>query len=477
MVDAKILSLILYASSSSFATVWTVDDDGKADFNTIQEAIDTSSNGDFISVQEGIYYETINFQGKAITVQGVNVENTIIDGSFTGGSIVTFENAETNSSVLSQLWIRGGSGSNWTDPIFGLQLCGGGIFCDQSSPMIRSCNITDNSAWGGGGMFVTQGDPQVLFCQLIHNEATGHGGGLYVNDHVNAILDSCDISNNSASWGGGMTCSVQSDPQILNCSFNENITHNVGGGIFIRSSSSPVILNSVFINNMQVSNPLGSGGGVCIYGGGDSGGPCYPSFTYCEFKNNSVQGDGGGMAVAYDAHPNITDCYLGSNHAGRSGGGLACVADPDHLFSSTANIEGCTIESNTADEEGGGIHVRFSDPMINNTSVIGNIAAITGGGINFFDSPNARLINSEICKNMPNAIEGSFADGGGNNISDTCDNCEGDVNGDAIVDVVDLLGVVGNWGPCEVCNEDINHDGLVNVTDLLIVVGNWGSCE
>lgn len=93
--------------------------------------------------------------------------------------------------------------------------------------------------------------------------------------------------------------------------------------------------------------------------------------------------------------------------------------------------------------KGGGIHVRFSDPMISSTSVIGNIATLAGGGINFFDSPEARLIDSEICDNTPNAIEGVFADGGGNSITDTCAHCEGDVNGDAIVDVVDLLVVVG----------------------------------
>lgn len=476
MERVKILSLILCASSSSFATVWTVDDDGKADFNSIQAAIDASSDGDFISVQEGIYYETINFQGKAITVKGVNVENTIIDGSFTVGSVVTFDSGETNLSVLSQLWIRGGSGTYWTDPIFGSQLCGGGIFCDQSSPMIQLCNITDNTAWGGGGLFVTDGDPYIIFCKCINNEAAGYGGGFYLNNHVNAIIDLCDISNNIASWGGGMTCMMQSDPQILNCSFNENITYNVGGGIYIRSSSSPDVFSSEFNNNVQISNPLGSGGGACIYGGSNGGEPCYPTFTFCSFENNSVQGDGGGMAAAYDAHPKLTECYFGSNHAGRSGGGLACVADSDHLFSSTAEVDGCTIESNTADEEGGGIHVRFSDPIISSTSVIGNIATITGGGINFFDSPDAWLSNSVLCGNMPNAVEGIYSDGGGNSISNSCTVCEGDVNGDDVVNVTDLLAVVGNWGPCEGCNVDINNDGFVNVTDLLIVVGNWGPC-
>jgi hypothetical protein len=50
-----------------------------------------------------------------------------------------------------------------------------------------------------------------------------------------------------------------------------------------------------------------------------------------------------------------------------------------------------------------------------------------------------------------------------------------DVNGDGTVDVVDLLAVVGNWGPCKDCNEDINGDSMVDVVDLLAVIGAWAN--
>ena len=50
-----------------------------------------------------------------------------------------------------------------------------------------------------------------------------------------------------------------------------------------------------------------------------------------------------------------------------------------------------------------------------------------------------------------------------------------DVNGDGNVDVVDLLAVVGAWGPCKVCNEDINGDSMVDVVDLLAVIGAWAN--
>ena len=50
----------------------------------------------------------------------------------------------------------------------------------------------------------------------------------------------------------------------------------------------------------------------------------------------------------------------------------------------------------------------------------------------------------------------------------------GDVNGDGVVNVTDLLAIMDVWGPCTDCPADLNGDGLVNVVDLLEVIGNWG---
>jgi len=50
----------------------------------------------------------------------------------------------------------------------------------------------------------------------------------------------------------------------------------------------------------------------------------------------------------------------------------------------------------------------------------------------------------------------------------------GDINCDGIINVTDILLVVGGWGPCnDHCAEDIIPDGTINVLDLLHVIGNW----
>ena len=54
-------------------------------------------------------------------------------------------------------------------------------------------------------------------------------------------------------------------------------------------------------------------------------------------------------------------------------------------------------------------------------------------------------------------------------------NCPADLNDDAVIDVIDLLLVIDEWGSTG-GNADINGDGIVDVVDLLEIVGNWGPC-
>jgi hypothetical protein len=50
----------------------------------------------------------------------------------------------------------------------------------------------------------------------------------------------------------------------------------------------------------------------------------------------------------------------------------------------------------------------------------------------------------------------------------------GDVNGDGVVNVGDLLAVIAAWGVASSSPADLNNDGVVNVADLLLVISHWG---
>lgn len=58
---------------------------------------------------------------------------------------------------------------------------------------------------------------------------------------------------------------------------------------------------------------------------------------------------------------------------------------------------------------------------------------------------------------------------------DVVPDCYADLNADFVVDVSDLLILLGEWGtPGSIA--DLNHDGTVDVSDLLILLSSWGDC-
>ena len=49
----------------------------------------------------------------------------------------------------------------------------------------------------------------------------------------------------------------------------------------------------------------------------------------------------------------------------------------------------------------------------------------------------------------------------------------GDIDGDGVVGIDDLLVLLGAWGPCPGCPADVDGDGVVGIDDLLTLLGNW----
>ncbi|MAB82011.1 MAG: hypothetical protein CMJ24_01070 [Phycisphaerae bacterium] len=73
-------------------------------------------------------------------------------------------------------------------------------------------------------------------------------------------------------------------------------------------------------------------------------------------------------------------------------------------------------------------------------------------------------------------LQGVLVDSDDNGVPDSCQ-CPGDITGDGLVGVDDLLVVISGWGPCSIpCPADTDHDGIVGVSDLLQVILDWGIC-
>src|SRR5210317_1420139 len=54
--------------------------------------------------------------------------------------------------------------------------------------------------------------------------------------------------------------------------------------------------------------------------------------------------------------------------------------------------------------------------------------------------------------------------------------CDSDIDGNGVVDVLDLMEVLAHWGPCAGCPADVNGDEVVDALDLLQVLGDRGPC-
>ena len=52
----------------------------------------------------------------------------------------------------------------------------------------------------------------------------------------------------------------------------------------------------------------------------------------------------------------------------------------------------------------------------------------------------------------------------------------GDIDGNGVVNIIDLVALTSEWGPCDpgCCLPDLDMDGMVGIRDLLIVLANWG---
>jgi hypothetical protein len=114
MRKATVLFIILSAFSVCSGDIISVDDDGPADFNNIQSAIDASQDGDIIIVQPGYYegiersldsgpfkYKIIDFNGKNITLTSTNPSNFDVVSSTIIGATVMFKGTEEPNCVLT----------------------------------------------------------------------------------------------------------------------------------------------------------------------------------------------------------------------------------------------------------------------------------------------------------------------------------------------------------------------------------------
>ena len=252
---------------------------------------------------------------------------------------------------------------------------GGGICCDQSSPVIRDNTISFNSAIGyGGGIYcVNCNTLSISYNNISHNSASslsiGFGGGIYCYECTSPIISNNTISYNQAGALAGGIYSYNSNPLITNNIIQFNSVEGAGGGVRI-------IIGGTITDNIITNNSATSSNGV---GGG----------IYCNanttiviknniISNNSADGYGGGICNTYPSSPNISNNIITNNSCGTMGGGIYCNG-------SNPIITNNTISNNSAASGGALYCSNNSDPVFNNSILWGNTASTGGNQVYLFD--------------------------------------------------------------------------------------------
>jgi len=232
------------ASALGAVTIYVPDD-----YGTIQEAVNASVNGDVIVVRPGVYVENIDFIGKEITVtteKGPTI--TIIDGNKVK-SVATFISGEGPGTILEGFTLTNGSGS--PEPLG--YVSGGAIYCEGSSPIIRNNIITKNivPAGFGAGIFLFESSPEITGNTFHENQSKFCGGGIYSRKSSPLITNNTIFNNKShETTGGGITCSWNARPRIINNTIYKNESQ-YGGGIASGIGAHPIVVNNILWDNFS----------------------------------------------------------------------------------------------------------------------------------------------------------------------------------------------------------------------------------
>ena len=227
-IAVSILTSLLFGNSAIAAT-WVVDSNGFEDYTSIQEAIDadTTSEGDTIIINPGIYLEHINLHGSKITITSTEpndpniVGTTIIDGNGSG-NVVTFNNGESQATILQGLTITNGqngiqcTGINTSPLISKCRVIANkavGISCSSAKPTVTQCTIQNNLTSGISGCL-----GQISFSQI-----RGNGSGAFTGNaglvNCNGLVSRCIISGNN---NDGL---YRQGGEVINCIVSGNLRY------------------------------------------------------------------------------------------------------------------------------------------------------------------------------------------------------------------------------------------------------------
>jgi predicted outer membrane repeat protein len=280
---------------------------------TIQGAISHANNGDTISIGKGHYFETVNTQGKALTLEGIDARQVVVDANGTG-SVITIPG--TNPVSISNLTITRGYASATAG------VAGGGISITDSAPLtLTNSNVVFNySTTVGGGLYSFVGNVTITGCTIADNQAPILFGGLRTGGGIMTGADTLSIDNSTIARNAGGGISLDGEGAATVTVNKSSIVDNtLGGGV---SNPSGVGTNSVLVQNSTIAGNSTNGDGGGIYTDGGT-----TTLKNVVLTRNTAAGQGGGIFASvgglhnHQPYTTIQNSYIVLNTATVDGGG------------------------------------------------------------------------------------------------------------------------------------------------------------
>jgi hypothetical protein len=187
---------------------------------------------------------------------------------------------------------------------------------------------------------------------------------------------------------------------------------------------------------------------------------------------NGYAQDGAGIYLGWNCSPTIEACIIENNFASWGGAGIGAVG-------SNSVVRNCMFMNNSSSGPyGGGMRLAGVPGFIIEDCIIrDNTSSVNYGGV-FVDGYFCGIVDSAICGNSgPYQIYGAEQSG----MTVLLGECEmshsGDIDGDYVVSVNDVLQLIEVWGSSGPGFHvaDFDYDGDVGINDLLYLISVYGT--
>lgn len=311
-------SLTVGAGSTVNGTI-TVESGCTADiYGTVKRTI-TVKEGGTLNLYDGAEVSGRVVTSGACTINGGTVKGITVNGGVCTINDGTIQNAYDESGVSVNggvCTITGGTIQNNKNENGN----GGGVYVDGGTCTISGGSITNNTAQNGGGVYVAGGECIIngamnVAANITNNTAqNGNGGGVYVAGGKCTVDGYAEVTDNTASYGGGVyvasgaTCWLREHSGIRSNNANAD-----GGGVYVKENSEFVVYSTV------TENTAGSdGGGVYLAGPAADG--LYYRMDDAAISRNQATGSGGGICAGENVRIAMNSGYFRSNTASNGGG-------------------------------------------------------------------------------------------------------------------------------------------------------------